>query len=77
MEIHPTSIIFFSYYVKAPEFGLFLALLIVTEAEQLLQVPYHLTARGRTLSPVSFPLDGKRPNYWSSFVPGVAPTETS
>ena len=55
---------------KAPEFELFLALLIVTEAERLVQVPSHLTAtevellvqfpslltaRGRNTGPVSFP----------------------
>jgi hypothetical protein len=56
--------------VKAPEFDLFLALLIVTEAERLVQVPSHLTAteaelliqfpsllmtRGRNSGLVSFP----------------------
>lgn len=33
--------------------------------------------RGQTTAPGSLPPDGRRPNYWSSFVPGVAPTETS
>ena len=41
--------------VKAPEFDLFLALLIVTEAELLVQFPFLLTARGRNNGLVLFP----------------------
>ena len=40
---------------KAPEFDLFLAVLIVTEAERLVQVLSHLRARGQNTGLVSFP----------------------
>ena len=70
--------------VKAPEFDLFLALLIVTETERLVQVPSHLTAteaellvqfpslptaRSRNSGLVSFPTLRQQTNYWSTFVP--------
>jgi hypothetical protein len=46
MRIHPTLIMFnhLMLLLKVPEFDLFLALLIVREAERLVQIPSHLTA---------------------------------